>query len=64
MSGRLGRPRVQAARPADDGARPVLLWQVGVGVLLLAGWEAVGHGGSGEWTSRPSLIAVLLKQWR
>jgi NitT/TauT family transport system permease protein len=41
----------------------VLLWQVAVGVLLLAGWEAVGHGGSGEWTSRPSLIAVLLERW-
>jgi len=63
MPGRLGRPRIQAARSTDGGARSVLLWQVGVGVLLLSGWEAVGHGGSGEWTSRPSLIAILLKQW-
>jgi NitT/TauT family transport system permease protein len=41
----------------------VLLWQIGVGVGLLGGWEAIGHGSSGEWTSRPSLIVVQLLEW-
>lgn len=41
----------------------MLLWQIGVGVGLLGGWEAIGHGSSGEWTSRPSLIVVQLLEW-
>ena len=39
------------------------VWQIIVGVVLLAGWEAIGHGGSGEWTSRPSLIVLQLLEW-
>ena len=42
---------------------PIVLWQIAVGVLLLAGWEAVGRVSGGVWTSRPSLIAVKLVAW-
>ncbi len=42
---------------------PILLCQVAVGVLLLAGWEAVGRISGGMWTSRPSLIAIKLAGW-
>ena len=41
----------------------IVLWQIAVGVLLLAGWEAVGRVSGGTWTSRPSLIAVKLAAW-
>ena len=42
---------------------PIVLWQIAVGLLLLAGWEAVGDISGGTWTSRPSLIAVKLAGW-
>lgn len=42
---------------------PIVLWQVAVGLLLLAGWEAVGRISGGVWTSRPTLIAVRLAGW-
>ena len=42
---------------------PIVLWQIGVGVLLLTGWEAIGRLYGSEWTSRPSLIAVRLASW-
>ena len=42
---------------------PIVLWQAVVGLLLLAGWEAVGDISGGTWTSRPSLIAVKLAGW-
>jgi NitT/TauT family transport system permease protein len=42
---------------------PIVLWQIVVGVLLLAGWEAIGRVFGSEWTSRPSLIAVRLAHW-
>src|ERR1700761_3167683 len=42
---------------------PIVLWQVAVGVLLLGGWELVGLGPGGVWTSRPSLIAAKLAEW-
>src|SRR3977135_3294697 len=48
-----------AARRFD----PIILWQISVGVLLLAGWETVGRLYGSEWTSRPSLIAVRLVSW-
>jgi NitT/TauT family transport system permease protein len=41
----------------------VIVWQIALGLALLAGWEAVGHGASAEWTSRPSLIALQLLEW-
>ena len=42
---------------------PIILWQIAVGVLLLAGWEFVGRVSGGTWTSRPSLIAAKLAVW-
>jgi NitT/TauT family transport system permease protein len=42
---------------------PIVLWQITVGVLLLAGWEAIGRLSGGTWTSRPSLIAAKLAVW-
>lgn len=42
---------------------PIVLWQVAVGVLLLGGWELIGFGPGGVWTSRPSLIAAKLADW-
>src|SRR5215467_3275011 len=42
---------------------PIVLWQVAVGVLLLGGWELIGRGQGGVWTSRPSLIAAKLGEW-
>jgi NitT/TauT family transport system permease protein len=42
---------------------PIVIWQVGVGVALLAGWEVIGRVSGAEWTSRPSLIAVKLAGW-
>jgi NitT/TauT family transport system permease protein len=42
---------------------PIVLWQIAVGVLLLAGWEAVGRLSGGAWTSRPTLIAAKLAVW-
>jgi NitT/TauT family transport system permease protein len=42
---------------------PIILWQIAVGVLLLAGWEAIGDWYGSEWTSRPSLIAARLATW-
>lgn len=40
-----------------------IVWQIVVGVALLAGWEAIGRISGGVWTSRPSLIAVKLAEW-
>src|SRR3984957_15113598 len=42
---------------------PIILWQIAVGVLLLAGWEFVGRVSGGTWTSRPSPIAAKLAVW-
>lgn len=42
---------------------PIMLWQIGVGLGLLAAWEAVGYVTGGAWTSRPSLIAAKLAVW-
>jgi NitT/TauT family transport system permease protein len=42
---------------------PIIVWQVAVGVLLLAAWETVGRLTGSEWTSRPSLIAIRLASW-
>jgi NitT/TauT family transport system permease protein len=47
---------------ADDGT-PVVVWQIAVGVVFMAAWEAVGHTASGEWTSRPVLIGQRLLEW-
>jgi NitT/TauT family transport system permease protein len=47
-------------RPRFD---PIIVWQIVVGVLLLAGWEAIGRLYGSEWTSQPSLIAVRLASW-
>jgi sulfonate transport system permease protein len=42
---------------------PIAVWQVGVGLLLLTGWEAIGRLTGGTWTSHPSLIAAKLAAW-
>jgi NitT/TauT family transport system permease protein len=42
---------------------PIVLWQIAVGLLLLAGWETIGRVSGGTWTSRPSLIAAKLAVW-
>jgi NitT/TauT family transport system permease protein len=42
---------------------PLVLWQIVVGIALLAGWEVVGRVSGGAWTSRPSLIAAKLAVW-
>jgi NitT/TauT family transport system permease protein len=42
---------------------PIILWQIAVGVALLIAWEAIGRLSGGEWTSRPSLIAIRLAGW-
>lgn len=42
---------------------PIVLWQIAVGIALLAGWEVVGRLFGGAWTSQPSLIAVKLAAW-
>jgi len=42
---------------------PIVLWQIAVGIALLAGWEAIGRVSGGSWTSQPSLIAVKLAAW-
>jgi NitT/TauT family transport system permease protein len=42
---------------------PIVLWQVAVGMALLAGWEAIGRLSGGAWTSRPTLIAAKLAVW-
>ena len=49
-------------RPADRD-RNVLLWQVVVGVVFLAAWEAAGRAFGHEWTSLPSLLATRLAAW-
>ena len=41
----------------------ILVWQVAVGVGLLAAWEALGRLHGSQWTSEPSLIAARLVQW-
>jgi len=45
-------------RPYSDA-----VWQVLVGVALLAGWELLGRLHGAEWTSEPSLIVVRLARW-
>lgn len=51
------------ARSGADAGVPIVVWQIGVGIVFLAAWEAVGHSASGEWTSRPVLIAQRLAEW-
>lgn len=51
------------ASAADAGTVPIVVWQLAVGVGLLAAWEAVGHTASGQWTSRPVLIGQRLLLW-
>ena len=56
-----------AQETARDGgsarADPIIVWQVAVGVALLAAWEAVGRLHGTQWTSEPSLIAARLAHW-
>jgi NitT/TauT family transport system permease protein len=55
----------QQATRGDTAPRtdPIILWQVGVGVAMLAAWEASGRFFGTQWTSEPSLIAARLAQW-
>jgi NitT/TauT family transport system permease protein len=54
------RQQVAPDRPLMDN---IVLWQLAVGIALLAGWEAVGRLHGTQWTSEPSLIVAKLAQW-
>ena len=54
--------REQAA-PIRTRGDAIIVWQIAVGIALLAGWEAVGRLHGTQWTSEPSLIAAKLAQW-
>ena len=57
-------PADQAVLAAPPARRdPIILWQIAVGVALVAGWETIGRWHGSEWTSRPSLIALKLAIW-
>lgn len=56
-------PAVAAHTPAQRRIDPIVLWQVGVGVTLLAVWELSGRLIGTTWTSAPSLIALRLLHW-
>ncbi len=43
-------------------ARSVVVWQVVLGVALLAAWEVVGRASASTWISQPSLIFARLYQ--
>src|SRR5690606_2547085 len=65
---RLVRGPLTLARPATAGQTLSLLrqtaplvWEVGLGLLLLIGWPAItGMGWRGSWMSFPDLTLVLL----
>src|ERR1700723_3515926 len=56
-------PRICWASSMTRRFDPIIIWQIAVGVVLLSGWEAIGHLYGSEWTSGPSLIAVRLFSW-
>jgi NitT/TauT family transport system permease protein len=56
-------PPAQRNAITGDTGTPVIVWQIVVGIVLLGGWEAVGHGNAAEWTSRPTLIISQLLEW-
>jgi sulfonate transport system permease protein len=41
----------------------IVIWQIVVGILLLAAWEAAGYVSGSPWISRPSLIAATIVDW-
>ncbi len=43
--------------------RQTLAWQVALGLLLMALWEALGQLGAVNYVSRPSLVAAKLALW-
>jgi NitT/TauT family transport system permease protein len=48
------------------GASPTdrtVLWQIGLGMALLAGWEMAGREAIGRWISRPALVIERLIVW-
>ncbi|MFI4983297.1 MAG: ABC transporter permease, partial [Nevskiales bacterium] len=65
MSGMRTMLRVAARQrdSGDDDDTRIILWQVAVGVLFLAGWEVAGRLTASQWISRPSLIAITLLHW-
>jgi NitT/TauT family transport system permease protein len=40
-----------------------MIWQIALGVALLAAWEVIGRNGGGNFVSRPSLIALRIAAW-
>jgi NitT/TauT family transport system permease protein len=53
-----------ADNPSRSGAGfGIVIWQIVVGILLLAAWESVGYLSGSPWISRPSLIAVTIVDW-
>jgi len=53
----------EPAATDQTGIDAVVVWQIAVGIALLAGWEAIGRLHGTQWTSEPSLIAAKLVQW-
>ena len=47
----------------ETAATSILVWQVVVGIGVLAIWEAAGRILGSSWISRPTLIAVRLVEW-
>jgi NitT/TauT family transport system permease protein len=48
----------------NAGAGPsIVVWQIIVGILLLAAWEAAGYFTGSPWISQPSLIARQIFEW-
>jgi NitT/TauT family transport system permease protein len=55
--------QVPASPRAEHGDDRIVLWQIVVGVVWLAIWEATGWLTDSQWISRPSLIVARLWQW-
>lgn len=60
LRGRSSRKSAAGEGAASDS---VVFWQLLVGILLLAAWEAFGRLHGAEWTSEPSLIVARLARW-
>ena len=53
-----------ASEPPRAASAFRVIWsQIGLGLALLAVWEALGRGGGGTWISRPSLVVAKLISW-
>ena len=39
------------------------IWQIGLGIALIALWEAAGRATGSHWINRPSSIGARLAEW-